>query len=176
MFTLFDFIVIGVALIVFILLLLMVNIKEGFLGIKTQRQLQLVLAGIVFIPVAIFYMYAYLVYSPLDNQKYESYYGKFERIVQITGSRKYPDATVKTSAYTLYNMDTRYFQHVNEGDKIYYRVEGNGRAIHTYYDVGGRRYGVSSCYYPMTCWDRMVKKYNFQLGEKNDISPYIRRP
>lgn len=176
MFTLFDLIVFGVAVIAFLLLLLMVSVNDGFLGIKTQTQLQVVLGCIVFIPIIIFYTYAYWVYEPLDSQVYERYYGKFERIVQITGSSKYPNATVKTSAYTLYEMGTRYFKHVNVGDKIYFRVEGNEREIQTYYLVGGVRYGVSSCYYPMTCWDNMIEKYNFVTGEQNDISPYIRRP
>jgi hypothetical protein len=176
MFTLFDFIVFGVAIVAFMLLLLMVSVKEGFLGIKTQTQLQIVLGCIVFIPIIIFYTYAYWVYEPLDNQVYERYYGKFERIVQITGSSKYPNVTVKTSAYTLYDMETRYFKNVSVGDKIYFRVVGDGRHIHTYYLVGGVRYGVSSCYYPMTCWDNMIEKYNFVTGEQNDISPYIRRP
>jgi hypothetical protein len=176
MFTLFDFIVVGVAIVTFMILLCIVSIKEGFLGIKTQTQLQVVLGCIVFIPILIFYTYAYYVYEPLDNQTYVRYYGKFERIVQITGSRNHPDVTAKTSAYTLYNMDTRYFENINVGDKIYYRVEGNGRSIHTYYVVGGRRYPVSSCYYPMTCWDNMIEKYDFVTGEQNDMSPYIRRP
>lgn len=176
MITTFDIIVFGIAIIVLAILLLLVSVREGFLGIKSQKQLQTIIVSVVFIPVVSFYAYKFLNFEPLDNQVYERYYGKFDRIVQITGSHKYPDATVKTSGYTLYDMNVRYFEDVSIGDKIYYRVEGDGRAINTYYVVGGKRYGVSSCYYPMSCWDNMIEKFDFVTGEQDDISPYIRRP
>lgn len=172
----FDIIVIGVSVLLFIILSTFISVREGFLGIKTSKQVFIFYAILVFTPVVGFYTYMFWDFEPLEKQVYERYYGKFESILQVTGSSKYPHAKVKTSSYTLYDMETRYFKDVNVGDKIYYRAVGNENVISTYYVVGGRSYGVSVCYYPMSCWERSIEKFDFNKEVKDDISPYIRRP